>query len=160
MVAVCVFMFLIYYVKRRKAQPIRDIHSINNYHQRIEIELVVDNLPIFTYQELQQATNCFHENNKLGEGGFISVYLASLKDGRTIAVKRLYQQNFRIMEQFINEVKIISSLHHPNLVQLYGCTNPQSTVLLLVYEFIPNGTLADHLQGSRRTPRVCPGKSA
>jgi serine/threonine protein kinase len=52
------------------------------------------------------------------------------------------------MEQFMNEVQILSRLRHPNLVALYGCTSRHSRELLLVYEFIPNGTVADHLHGS------------
>lgn len=53
------------------------------------------------------------------------------------------------MEQFMNEVQILSRLRHPNLVALYGCTSRHSRELLLVYEYIPNGTVADHLHGSR-----------
>lgn len=51
------------------------------------------------------------------------------------------------MEQYVNEVKILSGLRHQNLVSLYGCTSPQSRELLLVYELVPNGTVADHLHG-------------
>ena len=75
--------------------------------------------------------------------------LGILKDGRTIAVKRLYKNNYKSTEQFINEVEILSRLHHPNLVTLFGCTARSSRELLLVFEFVPNGTVADHLHGSR-----------
>jgi serine/threonine protein kinase len=64
-------------------------------------------------------------------------------------VKRLYKNTYKRIEQFINEVEILSHLHHPNLVTLYGCTAPTSNELLLVFEFIPNGTIADHLHGPR-----------
>jgi hypothetical protein len=57
--------------------------------------LKIGNLPIFSYQELCQATNCFHEENEVGDGGFGSVYLGKLGDGRSVAVKRLYQDNAR-----------------------------------------------------------------
>ena len=90
------------------------------------------NLPLFSYEALRQSTNCFHEENELGVGGFGSVYLGKLWDGRFVAVKRLYQDNSRRLEQFINEVKIFSTLNHPHLVRLYGCTPADSPELLLV----------------------------
>eukprot|EP00253_Pinus_taeda_P035657 PITA_35657 len=114
------------------------------------------NLPIFSYEALCESTNCFHEENELGVGGFGSVYLGKLRDGRTVAVKRLFQDNSRRLEQFINEVKIFSTLNHPHVVRLYGCTPADSPELLLVYEFVPNGTLADHLHGDRKNPKGLP----
>ncbi|KAK7841047.1 leaf rust 10 disease-resistance locus receptor-like protein kinase-like 1.1, partial [Quercus suber] len=75
-----------------------------------------------------------------------------LHDGREVAVKRLYEHNYRRLEQFLNEVKILTRLHHKNLVSLYGCTSRHSRELLLVYEFVPNGTVADHIHGDRATP--------
>jgi serine/threonine protein kinase len=72
-----------------------------------------------------------------------------LRDGRVVAVKRLYQNSYKRTEQFLNEVDILSRLHHCNLVSLYGCTAHTSRELLLVYEYISNGTVADHLHGPR-----------
>ncbi|RWV90738.1 hypothetical protein GW17_00047034 [Ensete ventricosum] len=72
-----------------------------------------------------------------------------LRDGRTVAIKRFYKNNYRLVEQFINEVYILSSIRHQNLVTLYGCTSRSSRELLLVYEYVPNGTVADHLHGCR-----------
>jgi serine/threonine protein kinase len=68
-------------------------------------------------------------------------------------VKRLYKNNYKRVEQFINEVDILSRLLHQNLVILYGCTSRSSRDLMLVYEFIPNGTVADHVHGSRASER-------
>jgi serine/threonine protein kinase len=68
-------------------------------------------------------------------------------------VKRLYKNNYRRVEQFLNEVDILSRLLHQNLVILYGCTSRSSRDLLLVYEYIPNGTVADHLHGPRAGER-------
>ncbi|RWW90387.1 hypothetical protein BHE74_00000494 [Ensete ventricosum] len=73
----------------------------------------------------------------------------NLRDGRTVAIKRLYEHNCRRVEQFMTEVRILSSIRHPNLVILYGCTSRRSPQLLLVYEYVPNGTVADHLHGPR-----------
>lgn len=79
-----------------------------------------------------------------------------LKDGRAVAVKRLYERSLKRVEQFKNEIEILKSLKHPNLVILYGCTSRHSRELLLVYEYISNGTLADHLHGDRAAPRpIC-----
>lgn len=104
----------------------------------------------------------FLKRPKVVSGAFISykIYLSidiksfvhisgKLRDGRIVAIKRLYEHNCRRMEQFMNEVQILSRLRHPNLVALYGCTSRHSRELLLVYEFIPNGTVADHLHGCR-----------
>ncbi|CAI9110653.1 OLC1v1010716C1 [Oldenlandia corymbosa var. corymbosa] len=104
---------------------------------------------VFTYSELEEATDNFARSRELGDGGFGAVYYGVLKDGRIVAVKRLYENNFKRVEQFINEVEILTRLRHQNLVQLFGCTSKRSTELLLVYEYIPNGTVADHLHGKR-----------
>ncbi|XP_064985471.1 LEAF RUST 10 DISEASE-RESISTANCE LOCUS RECEPTOR-LIKE PROTEIN KINASE-like 1.2 isoform X1 [Musa acuminata AAA Group] len=104
---------------------------------------------VFKYEELQKVTGGFSSSNQLGDGGFGAVYKGNLRDGRTVAIKRLYEHNCRRVEQFITEVRILSSLRHPNLVTLYGCTSRRSRELLLVYEYVPNGTVADHLHGPR-----------
>ncbi|XP_058186587.1 LEAF RUST 10 DISEASE-RESISTANCE LOCUS RECEPTOR-LIKE PROTEIN KINASE-like 1.4 isoform X1 [Rhododendron vialii] len=104
---------------------------------------------VFDYTELEEATGNFDRSRELGDGGFGTVYYGQLQDGRTVAVKRLYENNFKRVEQFMNEVEILTRLRHVNLVQLYGCTSKRSRELLLVYEYIPNGTVADHLHGRR-----------
>ncbi|XP_073059408.1 LEAF RUST 10 DISEASE-RESISTANCEUS RECEPTOR-LIKE PROTEIN KINASE-like 1.1 [Primulina eburnea] len=102
---------------------------------------------IFSYAELMEATSNFASSNELGDGGFGTVYYGKLKDGRDVAIKRLYDHNYKRVEQFLNEIKILTSMRHPNLVSLYGCTSRRSRELLLVYEFVPRGTLADNLHG-------------
>ncbi|KAK1363622.1 putative serine/threonine-protein kinase [Heracleum sosnowskyi] len=100
---------------------------------------------VFNYTELEEATDNFNPSRELGDGGFSTVYYGTLQDGRIVAVKRLYENNFKRVEQFMNEVEILTKLNHKNLVKLYGCTSKRSRDLLLVYEYIPNGTVADHL---------------
>ncbi|KAJ0733152.1 putative protein kinase RLK-Pelle-WAK-LRK10L-1 family [Helianthus annuus] len=102
---------------------------------------------VFTYEELEVATDNFNDSKQLGDGGFGAVYYGKLLDGREVAVKRLYENNFKRVEQFVNEVRILTKLDHENLVKLFGCTSKRSRELLLVYEYIPNGTIADHLHG-------------
>ncbi|XP_078166453.1 LEAF RUST 10 DISEASE-RESISTANCE LOCUS RECEPTOR-LIKE PROTEIN KINASE-like 1.1 isoform X2 [Carex rostrata] len=104
---------------------------------------------IFSYEELREATEGFSKSKELGDGGFGIVYKGKLKDGRTVAVKRLYKNSYKSTRQFMNEVKILSGLHHPNLVTLYGSTASSNRNLLLVYEFVSNGTVYDHLHGPR-----------
>ncbi|KAG5566389.1 hypothetical protein RHGRI_002092 [Rhododendron griersonianum] len=97
---------------------------------------------VFSYAELEQATDDFDPSKELGDGGI-------LRDGREVAVKRLYEHNYKRVKQFMNEIEILTCLSHPNLVTLFGCTSRHSRELLLVYEYIPNGTVADHLHGDR-----------
>ncbi|PIN11053.1 Serine/threonine protein kinase [Handroanthus impetiginosus] len=104
---------------------------------------------VFDYTELEKATNNFDPSRELGDGGFGVVYHGVLSDDRIVAIKRLYENNFRRAEQFMNEVEILTHLRHRNLVTLYGCTSRRSRELLLVYEYVANGTVAEHLHGKR-----------
>ncbi|CAL9170363.1 unnamed protein product, partial [Musa hybrid cultivar] len=145
------FLCLVYVCRRKRPQPsassvllARPVASsdpesgIEQYHTQV-----------FTYEELEAATDGFSASNKLGDGGFGAVYKGKLLDGRTVAIKRFYRNNYRLVEQFVNEAYILSSLRHQNLVVLYGCTSRHSRQLILVYEYVPNGTVADHLHGPR-----------
>ncbi|XP_031385041.1 cysteine-rich receptor-like protein kinase 3 [Punica granatum] len=98
----------------------------------------------FSYETLEKATNYFDCSNKLGQGGSGSVYKGILPNGKPIAIKRLVFNTRQWVEHFFNEVNLISGIHHKNLVGLLGCsiTGPES---LLVYEYIPNLSLLDHL---------------
>ncbi|KAG9131424.1 hypothetical protein Leryth_021098 [Lithospermum erythrorhizon] len=115
--------------------------------------------PVFSYEELEAATNRFDLKRKIGDGGFGSVYLGQLLDGRIVAVKHLHKHNNNNVggdgkmeafstKSFCNEILILSSITHPNLVKLHGyCSDPRG--LLLVYDYVPNGTLSDHLHGTK-----------
>ncbi|KAF7811286.1 LEAF RUST 10 DISEASE-RESISTANCE LOCUS RECEPTOR-LIKE PROTEIN KINASE-like 1.4 [Senna tora] len=111
---------------------------------------------VFSYAELEEATKNFDPSVELGNGGFGTVYYGTLTDGRAVAVKRLYESNLKRVEQFKNEVEILARIRHRNLVELYGCTSRHSQELLLVYEYIPNGTVADHLHGNRAKSALLP----
>ncbi|XP_013748805.2 L-type lectin-domain containing receptor kinase IX.1-like [Brassica napus] len=103
----------------------------------------------FSYKDLASATSNFLYERKLGEGGFGAVYKGYLNDLDTmVAVKKFSGASKQGKKEFITEVKIISSLRHRNLVQLIGwCHEKQE--LLLVYEFMPNGSLDSHLFGKK-----------
>lgn len=101
-----------------------------------------------TFRELGAATNGFSESNLLGEGGFGRVYKGVLADTKeVIAVKQLDRNGFQGNREFLVEVLMLSLLHHPNLVKLLGyCTD--SAQRILVYEYMPKGSLEDHLLGT------------
>ncbi|CAF2251465.1 unnamed protein product [Brassica napus] len=100
----------------------------------------------FTWRQLQAATNDFDQANKLGEGGFGSVFKGELSDGTIIAVKQLSSKSCQGNREFVNEIGMISGLNHPNLVKLYGCC-VEKDQLLLVYEYMENNSLALALSG-------------
>ncbi|CAF2090137.1 unnamed protein product [Brassica napus] len=100
----------------------------------------------FTWRQLEAATNNFDEANKLGEGGFGSVFKGGLSDGNIIAVKQLSSKSCQGNREFVNEIGMISGLNHPNLVKLYGCC-VEKNQLMLVYEYMENNSLALALFG-------------
>lgn len=148
--AICLVFFIIW--RRNKLRNISSIFSSKKSPQELEAASLYFGVPVFSYKELEEATHNFDPNKELGDGGFGAVYYGKLRDGREVAVKRLYENNYKRVEQFMNEVDILTRLRHPNLVLLYGCTSHHSRELLLVYEYIPNGTVADHLHGERAKP--------
>ncbi|CAI9293948.1 unnamed protein product [Lactuca saligna] len=100
----------------------------------------------FTLSEIQMATNNFDETLVIGRGGFGNVYKSRIKIGlvREVAVKRLHSMFTQGAHEFEAEVKVLSKLRHGNLVSLVGYCN-EGNEMLLAYEFMPNGTLKDHL---------------
>ncbi|KAI8031384.1 Cysteine-rich receptor-like protein kinase 2 [Camellia lanceoleosa] len=104
---------------------------------------------IYRYKDLKSATKNFSEENKLGEGGFGDVYKGTLENGNIIAVKKLAISSSRAKADFESEVKIISNVHHRNLIRLLGCSN-RGPDLLLVYEYMANGSLDRFLYGERK----------
>jgi serine/threonine protein kinase len=99
----------------------------------------------FSFQELAHATNNFNDEEKLGQGGFGGVYRGFLRDSNSfVAVKRVSKGSNQGIKEYVSEVKIISRLRHRNLVQLIGWCHGRGE-LLLVYEFMPNGSLDSHL---------------
>ncbi|XVF77709.1 hypothetical protein PTKIN_Ptkin14bG0068700 [Pterospermum kingtungense] len=132
-----------YVCKRRKS--LRDkpdgwkVNDEENQGDNEDMELEV-----FDLGTMYQATNTFSVNNKLGQGGFGPVYKGILENGREIAVKRLSKSSGQGVNEFRNEVKLIAKLQHRNLVRLIGCCIEREE-RMLVYEYMPNGSLNSFL---------------
>ncbi|KAL7212238.1 hypothetical protein ACSBR2_015002 [Camellia fascicularis] len=108
--------------------------------------ITVDKSVEFSYEELAKATDDFSLANKIGQGGFGSVYYAELR-GEKAAIKKMDMQ---ASKEFLAELKVLTHVHHLNLVRLIGYCVEGS--LFLVYEFIENGNLSQHLRGLGRDP--------
>ncbi|GJR25438.1 probable leucine-rich repeat receptor-like serine/threonine-protein kinase [Tanacetum coccineum] len=102
----------------------------------------------FTLRQIKTATNNFNDANKIGEGGFGSVYKGVLPDGTLIAVKQLSSKSRQGNREFLNELGVISALQHPHLVKLHGCC-VEGNQLLLAYEYMENNSLARALFGPK-----------
>ncbi|PIN08012.1 Serine/threonine protein kinase [Handroanthus impetiginosus] len=100
----------------------------------------IEELPLFTFETLANATDKFHDNNLLGKGGFGPVYMGKVDNGKKIAVKRLSTISGQGIEEFMNEVVVISKLQHRNLVRLVGCC-VEKEEKMLIYEYMPNKSL-------------------
>ncbi|KAK4278125.1 hypothetical protein QN277_016016 [Acacia crassicarpa] len=104
----------------------------------------------YRYKDLKAATKNFSKENKLGEGGFGDVYKGTLKNGKVVAVKKLALGQSKQMEKdFESEVKLISNVHHRNLVRLLGCCS-KGQERFLVYEYMKNNNVGQFLFGENK----------
>ncbi|KAF8033885.1 hypothetical protein BT93_C0225 [Corymbia citriodora subsp. variegata] len=100
----------------------------------------------FSLEELKKYTNNFSEANEIGSGGYGKVYRGTLPTGTLVAIKRAQQGSMQGGIEFKNEIELLSRVHHKNLVSLVGFCFEQGEQLL-VYEFLPNGSLKESLSG-------------
>nr|WIL59938.1 nodulation protein [Melilotus officinalis] len=105
----------------------------------------------FTLHEMQQATNCFDVVLLIGAGGFGKVYKGKLENGKVVAIKVANPESRQGLSEFHNEIELLYGLRHSNLVSLVGCCNEDSE-LILVYNYMANGSLSSHLYGRDFVP--------
>jgi len=109
---------------------------------------------IFTEAELMEATDQFDDKNVLGRGGHGTVYKGTLKNGSAVAIKRcISMTDEQRKKEFGKEMLILSQVNHKNIVKLLGCCL-EVEVPMLVYEFIPNGTLFHFIHGSNGSHNI------
>ncbi|KAM7514802.1 hypothetical protein LguiA_004385 [Lonicera macranthoides] len=141
-------------LKKRKLMEQRELFFKKNGGFMLKQQLSkqvgsVEKARVFTVEDLKQATNNYDESRIIGQGGYGTVYKGLLLDNREVAIKKSKISEQSQIEQFINEVVILSEINHVNVVKLIGCCL-ETEVPLLVYEFIPNGTLSDHIHNESR----------
>ncbi|KAK8673716.1 hypothetical protein V6N13_112033 [Hibiscus sabdariffa] len=103
---------------------------------------------LFSYQELLEATSSFMPENLVGKGGSSHVYRGCLPDGKELAVK-IVKPTENAIKEFVQEIEIITSLNHKNLISLFGFCFEENK-LLLVYDFLSRGSLEETLHGNKK----------
>ncbi|MED6172411.1 Cold-responsive protein kinase 1 [Stylosanthes scabra] len=125
--------------RKATSAPKRDPH--------IDEELTgIQNVKLYSYKELKLASDDFSPANKIGEGGFGSVYKGLLKGGKVAAIKVLSDESKQGVKEFLTEINVISEIKHVNLVELYGCC-VEGNHRILVYNYLENNSLAQTLLG-------------
>ncbi|KAL8171701.1 LOW QUALITY PROTEIN: hypothetical protein V2J09_023505 [Rumex salicifolius] len=137
-------------LQKRKLIQVRKKHFKENGGNTLQEllsqhESQIDAFKIFTAEELNKATNNYEESRVLGQGGQGTVYKGELPNKTVVAIKRSNAIDKSQVHQFVNEIVVLSRINHKNVVKLLGCCL-ETQVPMLVYEFITNGTLFDHIQ--------------
>ncbi|CAK9875645.1 unnamed protein product [Sphagnum jensenii] len=142
------YAVLTWIFRRKRQQKLAELMRFKEFSSRLSHVNGGGKYPrVFTTKEMRKATNGFSKDRVLGSGGFGEVYKGII-DGTVIAVKSAKLGNLKGINQVINEVCILSQVNHRNLVRLLGCCVDLKQPLL-IYEYVPNGNLFEHLHKSR-----------
>ncbi|KAJ1377997.1 Serine-threonine/tyrosine-protein kinase, catalytic domain [Sesbania bispinosa] len=129
----------------------KDYRTLSKRLKASRISIKIDGVRSFDYEEMALVTNNFSESAQIGQGGYGKVYKGTLSDGTVVAIKRAQEGSLQGEREFLTEIQLLSRLHHRNLVSLIGYCDEEGEQML-VYEYMPNRTLRDHLSASSKEP--------
>ncbi|XP_068488361.1 probable LRR receptor-like serine/threonine-protein kinase At1g06840 [Phaseolus vulgaris] len=121
-------------------------HMSSRKHKSPNVHIKIDSVKEFSFIELAIATNNFSSSTIVGKGGYGAVHKGILSGETLVAIKRAAEGSLQGQKEFLTEIELLSRLHHRNLVSLIGYCNEEEEQML-VYEFMPNGTLRDWISG-------------
>ncbi|KAG0479109.1 hypothetical protein HPP92_013828 [Vanilla planifolia] len=136
-------IFTVFIMKKRSK------YLVSKRRSASKISIKVDGVKAFTFEEMAFTTNNFSSSSQIGEGGYGKVYKGILADGSVVAVKRAEKSSLQGSREFCTEIELLSRLHHRNLVSLLGYCDEENEQML-VYEFMDNGSLHDHLSAKSK----------
>ncbi|GLJ24430.1 hypothetical protein SUGI_0466500 [Cryptomeria japonica] len=143
--AVCLAACLLVWWLRKRHLKLVEAKYYQLLQKHIASTVGRESLTIFPAKEMARSSNNYSSEMVLGTGGFGTVFKGTLLDGTLVAIKKSKQAlNLEGDHEFLNEVAILSQINHRNIVKLLGCCI-QTKFPLLVSEFVPNGTLFEHL---------------
>ncbi|KAH6765757.1 Leucine-rich repeat protein kinase family protein [Perilla frutescens var. hirtella] len=146
--SVCLSAIVSFLILRRHTKK---RHAASKRRPSTRISIRIDGVKDFTYAELALATNDFDSSTVVGAGGYGLVHRGVLANGTVVAIKRAQEGSLQGEKEFLTEIELLSRLHHRNLVSLTGYCDEEGEQML-VYEFMPNGTLRDHLSSKAKVP--------
>ncbi|KAL1197155.1 putative LRR receptor-like serine/threonine-protein kinase [Cardamine amara subsp. amara] len=144
-------LVLVFFIKRRKQKRKTKEVEMEQEQPIPKSPMNMESVKGYNFTELDSATSSFSDLSQIGRGGYGKVYKGHLPGGLVVAVKRAEQGSLQGQKEFFTEIELLSRLHHRNLVSLLGYCD-QKGEQMLVYEYMPNGSLQDALSARFRKP--------